>query len=239
MLATALQEVYGISPTRAVKALPGRATNSRHKPGGRHGSAASAGAANTTSSGVGHAVDQGLTSATLAEPLPPESPERNFVMGPDPLSDALLLVPISEARADALFNRTLYGQTTMGQVREIPAILDIIEEWLDGVDWGGDPWVECFGASRDDLPDDFAFKPSEHFLDHDEYRHLILGPSRTEELAPEEILDEFGRDDDLPGRPSTRTRCSGCTPTTPWRSRRGWANWAMSSAKTRACSAAT
>jgi 5'-nucleotidase len=126
--------------------------------------------------------------------------ERSYLLGGDPTCPALVLVPLPAARADALFNRTLYGRTTMGMVRRVPGVLEVLEEWLDD---GGDPdqaWTDWFGAPRDALPDDFEIEPSQGFNQEGRYDQLILAAPRTAQLAPREILAEFGRHPDtFPG----------------------------------------
>ncbi len=125
-----------------------------------------------------------------------------FAMGEDPMGSALILVPDEVAHADILFNNTLYKTTTMGQVRRVPGVIEVIEGWM-GVDENGQaPWEECFGASREELPDDFTFNPMEPYNADGDFLNLILPADRTEELAPVEILDEFGTHDDYDGWPS-------------------------------------
>lgn len=125
-----------------------------------------------------------------------------FAMGEDPMGSALILVPEEVARADTLFNNTLFKTTTMGQVRRVPGVIEVIEDRM-GIDENGQaPWEEWFGASRDELPDDFTFNPMEPFNADGDFLNLILPAERTEEFAPVEILDEFGTHDDYDGWPS-------------------------------------
>jgi len=84
-----------------------------------------------------------------------------FVMGTDLMGDALILIPEEIARADVLFNHTLYGTTTMGQVRAVPGVVEVIEEWM-GDSWGEgvDPWEDLYGSPRDSLPDVSSLIPA-------------------------------------------------------------------------------
>ena len=126
-----------------------------------------------------------------------------FVMGTDPMGNALILIPEEIARADVLFNHTLYDMTTMRQVRAVPGVVEVIEEWMgDSWEEGVDPWEDLYGSPRDSLPDDFVLNPSEPFNADGNYPDLIIAPERTQQFAPKEILEEFGTDEWLGGWPN-------------------------------------
>lgn len=125
-----------------------------------------------------------------------------FVMGSDPLGECLILVPEEVARADALFNRTLYDTTTMGQIRRVPGVMEVVDEWMFNGGSEDDLWVDLYGAPRDELPDDFVLNPSDPFNDSGDYWDLIIAAERTQQFAPQDILDEFGRAENPLGWPS-------------------------------------
>lgn len=54
---------------------------------------------------------------------------QGVVLGEDPTCEGVLaLVPLQAAQADTRFNRALYGRTTMGEVRSVAGVLDILED---------------------------------------------------------------------------------------------------------------
>lgn len=51
------------------------------------------------------------------------------------------------------------------------------------------------------MPDGFEIEPSADFNMDGESEYLVLAAARTSELAPPEILEEFGQDPDYGPRP--------------------------------------
>jgi hypothetical protein len=118
-----------------------------------------------------------------------------FVMGKDVFSNALILLPALDARRDVAFNKAMQGHLSMGQIRAIPGLVEQIDRWLVKNSDGGDPWDELLGVSRDAAPDDACPSLDESSWMWLEASYLIVAAPRCEELAPPEIMAEFGRDD--------------------------------------------
>lgn len=114
-----------------------------------------------------------------------------YVMGKDPWSDRLVLLPETIARQDVMFNHAVYERTTMGKVRAAPGALEVLEEALAAqIESRVQRWVKPrLGRLPDDYPVSISSILTENVFDYT----LILPRLRTAKLAPQEVLDEFGQ----------------------------------------------
>ena len=126
--------------------------------------------------------------------------EGTFVMGTDPWSDRLVLVPETTARQDVMFNHAVYEPTTMGNVRAAPDALEVLEEALaDEMESRVQRWIKPLLGR---LPDDYPVNIGSILNPDNSDQYLILPRLRTAQLAPQEILDEFGQDEPPMSGPS-------------------------------------
>jgi hypothetical protein len=140
-------------------------------------------------------VPDGAAAATgTSDPSYDQSVADTYVIGTDPWSDRLVLVPETAAREDVLFNHAVYEPTTMGKVRAAPGAEEILEEALkhEMESRATGRWIR---PRLGRLPDDYPVNISAILNPDNSDQYLILPRLRTAQLAPQEILDEFGLDE--------------------------------------------
>jgi hypothetical protein len=93
-----------------------------------------------------------------------------------------------------LFNHAVYEPTTMGKVRAAPGAEEILEEALkhEMESRATGRWIR---PRLGRLPDDYPVNISAILNPDNSDQYLILPRLRTAQLAPQEILDEFGLDE--------------------------------------------
>ena len=112
----------------------------------------------------------------------------DYVVGVDPMSDNLAVIPLDVARADAALIRTL-NSGTLGEVRRgDPAALALVEEAYSY--FGTNPVLvdeddpDSDVVPFDELPDSHPYDVVSWFGDDSYYFHYPLARLRTEEHAP-------------------------------------------------------
>ncbi len=123
----------------------------------------------------------------------------DYVVGVDPMSDNLAVIPLDVARADAALIRTL-NSGTLGEVRRgDPAALALVEEAYSY--FGTNPVLvdeddpDSDVVPFDELPDSHPYDVVSWFGDDFYYFHFPLARLRTAEHAPQEIMEEFANRD--------------------------------------------
>jgi hypothetical protein len=111
--------------------------------------------------------------------------DRRLLVGADPFSECLAVIPLTRAIKDVALIRTLSHSNTLGMVRKNQ------EAWALVAAWENDE-LERDVAS---LPDDTPFDWEEWFGPDFFYLQIPLARLRTAELCPEPVLDELGQED--------------------------------------------
>ncbi|MFE9958144.1 hypothetical protein [Micromonospora sp. NPDC005299] len=109
-----------------------------------------------------------------------------WLVGQDPWSERLAVVPLAQAVQDVEAIGTIGAAQTLGEIRQSAPALAIVREWYDP-----DRWDEH--AELDSLPDDTPFDV-EDWLGECTWQPVVR--LRTAELAPQDLLEEYGRLDD-------------------------------------------
>jgi hypothetical protein len=112
---------------------------------------------------------------------------KKWLIGEDPFSQRLAVVPLELALSDIETIRTILTATTLGEVRRVASAYKIVEERYNNIKEPEDAKL----ASR---PDETPFD-RKVWYDDDGGLWYPLVRLRTAESAPPELLEEFGRAD--------------------------------------------
>lgn len=118
-----------------------------------------------------------------------------WLVGIDPMSERLAVVPIELAEDDVAAIQTLQAAKNLGDVRQSAPALKLARQWYD-------PDRTDKHLELDTLPDEAPFDVEQWLGDL--WQPLVR--LRTAESAPPELLAEFGREDHEFGMDYERAR---------------------------------
>lgn len=114
-----------------------------------------------------------------------DSSTRRILVGVDPASEQLAVIPADQAARDVALVKALTKSTLIGEVSQNP------DAWERVVEWGKN--VKDIDVTA--LPADTPFDLEEWFGD-EYYNQIPQARLQTAALCPESVLREFGRVDD-------------------------------------------